>query len=179
MHTTMNVHKKYFILILIIGVLFTFLASEATAQQRNFAVHIPFTGIEMGTEDEVHVDVNLRNMTNDDVDVKLEVERDPNIVTRKVCELLMGRLSQQGTIGDGDEKKVNISYINRVRTEPGNYKFIVKASANGVYEYRFCASWLRKWPLMLVLRLSSKRNILRRRSGWQSLSLKLLAKTIR
>jgi len=60
MHTTMNVHKKYFILILIIGVLFTFLASEATAQQRNFAVHIPFTGIEMGTEDEVHVDVNLR-----------------------------------------------------------------------------------------------------------------------
>ena len=53
------------------------MASEATAQQRSFAVHIPFTGIEMGTEDEVHVDVNLRNTANDDVDVKLEVERDP------------------------------------------------------------------------------------------------------
>jgi uncharacterized membrane protein len=138
MHTTMNVHKKYFILILIIGVLFTFLASEATAQQRNFAVHIPFTGIEMGTEDEVHVDVNLRNMTNDDVDVKLEVERDPkadNWDVRFVSSQWGGFGVSRVRLGTGDEnKEVNIKL--RIKpgenAEPGNYKFIVKASANGV-----------------------------------------------
>jgi len=38
-------------------------------QQGSFIVHIPFTGIEMGTEDEVYIDVSFRNPTNTEMEV--------------------------------------------------------------------------------------------------------------
>lgn len=133
-----SAYKKFIQLTFLIGISFMLFAGVAIAQQGGFTLHIPFTGIEMGTEDDVNVDVNLRNATNNDIEVTLNLERDPkanNWDVRFISSQWGGFGVNRVRLGTGDENRevaINLHIKPGENAEPGNYKFVVKASANGI-----------------------------------------------
>lgn len=150
MNMITNAHKNRFVflIIFIVGLLLTLFAyDEAIAQQGGFVVHIPFTGIEMGTEDEVYIDVSFRNTNNTEMEVKLDLERDPkaknwdvNFVSSQWGGFGVNRVRLDGVSGseNNENKEVNIKLHIKPgdNARPGNYRFVVKASSGGaVKEY--------------------------------------------